>query len=188
MMEEYGLAYYQAGLEELDEYLQSAEMYWVSSAPPESGRPAPRLTLGGLLLARQRLDGQAQSPAEQARLLRLNQRLEAAQFRWRVAWGKKAGREYGARLTQWRNYLDEYRRSPDNQAAYYPMEVRWRVLLDLLGESGAEISPAEQALFDALEQIRQAVFIPGGFCWDEELAGAFPESRFAYLYGELRAG
>ena len=53
---EYDLRYIQAGLDSIEEYLLSDEVFWPLSAHPPEGAPEyPRLTLDGLLLSKARL-------------------------------------------------------------------------------------------------------------------------------------
>ena len=59
----YELGYLKAGIEILEDYLLSDDLYWAIGASPPPGEPAFRqLTLGGLLLSEQRLLGRQLSP------------------------------------------------------------------------------------------------------------------------------
>ena len=47
----YDFGYFQAGVELLDDYLLSPQIYWTLGARPPAREPVyPQLTLGGLLL------------------------------------------------------------------------------------------------------------------------------------------
>jgi hypothetical protein len=50
-------AYLEAGIPELEDYLLSDELYWPISA---RGHNLPRLTIGGLLLANDRLEARGE--------------------------------------------------------------------------------------------------------------------------------
>lgn len=184
---EYDLRYLEASLPELQAYLLSGELYWHLEVLPPPGEPAyPRLTLGNLLLSARRLSGLSLDSALSTRRLRLETRLESEQSRWRSAWSQKAAREFASRLRQWGSYLEEYRRQPENQAAYYPYEVRLRLLLALLAAASDAIPPAELELLEGLDALLRAALLPGEFTWEPELSASFPPELYWYLYGSLK--
>jgi hypothetical protein len=186
----YDLRYLEAGVDALEAYLLADNLYWQTgtSAPP--GEPQfPSLTLGGLLLARQRLDARQISSQldvkQQQQLLKLTEKMEHARSHWRVAWGQKALRSFQARLTQWRNYLTDYRAEPEIYAAQYPQEARVRLMLALLQPDAEEIKPAVLELLQSLDGMLHAALLPGAFVWEADLASGFPQEEFWYLYGKL---
>jgi hypothetical protein len=184
---EYDLRYLQAGAGQLEAYLLAGELYWpIGVNPPKGQPPYPQLTPGGLLLARQRLGAIAETPAQQAELTRLEQRLEALQAHWRMAWGKKASQDFHARLKLWRNFLEEYREKPSAHYDRYTYEVTRRVQLHLLAPEAVDLPLAETQALDGLDQLLRAVFRSGSFVWEERLAAGFPPAIFWYLYGRLR--
>jgi hypothetical protein len=97
------LSYFQAGMESLEAYLLSEELFW-----PLTG-DLPRLTIGGMLLAGKRLEVRA----EAGEWMSLSDSLDAVCMKWRSAWERKAGREIHARLDLWKNYLEELRQDFD---------------------------------------------------------------------------
>lgn len=173
-------AFFEAGVRDLSGYLLSDELFWPLPTPVS----LPRLTIGGLLLARARLRGWA-AGEDQASFLRRDAELEATRLRWRSAWERKAAREVGARFDLWRNYVEDYRAAPADQADAYPRQVRWRVMLQLLLAELPEAPPQAQALGD-LDRLLRRHFLPGAFVWEGELAPAFPADPYWYLYGTLR--
>lgn len=183
---EYDLRYLQAGASVLENYLLSGELFWpVGSRPPANEPAFPRLTLGGLLLARQRLSGRTLDKAQQAELTRIDQQLEVTRTRWKTAWGQKAGREFRSRLNLWRDFLEEYRQNPYGNSDRYSYEVRLRVMLHLLREGVDAIPSAEIELLAGLDQLLHALLAPGEFIWEAGLQDAFPHSTYWYLYGNL---
>ncbi|MCJ7433759.1 MAG: hypothetical protein MUO77_09765 [Anaerolineales bacterium] len=156
------LQYLDTGLSDLQDYLLSKELYW----PLSASASLPRLTLGGLLLARQRLGPRADSQAAQ---------IEAIRSKWRTAWDAKASREVRARSDLWTNYLQDYRESPESHVSEYAQQVRNRAMLALLGE--------ESNLFD--ESIK-GMFVSGDFIWESECAEFFSRDTFWFLYGKLK--
>jgi len=185
---EYDLRYLRAGIQELESYLLSGEIYQpLGISAPIGEKPYPQLTLGWLLLARLRARATAQSSAQKAELERLSQELEATRTRWRAAWEKKARAEFRARLNLWRDFLEEYRQDPEANYDRYGYEVGRRVLLQLLSGEIDELPEAEQEALSGLDLVLKAIFVPGEFIWDGELAASFPKTPYWYLYGRIKS-
>jgi hypothetical protein len=180
------LRFLAAGVDQLESYLLSNEIYWpIGARAPSVDPPFPPLTLGNLLLARGRLRASTTSPAQGAELNSLERQLEAIRQKWRTAWENKASAEFSARLTLWRNYMAEYRLSPGENHDRYAYEVSRRVLLALLSDEAQEIPAAEKELLLSLDAMLKGVFKAGPFVWDENLQPCFPEAAYWYLYGKL---
>jgi hypothetical protein len=183
---EYDLRYMQAGIELLEKYLMSGDIYWPIGIGAPNREPAyPQFTLGWLLLARRRAQYTARTPAQQAEFERLKGQLEGTRTRWRAAWGRKARAEFHARLTLWSNFLEEYRKEPAANYDRYPYEVGRRVLLQLLEDEADELPEAEIEMLAGLDLILRAVYSPGAFIWEAELSPGFPDGIFWYLYGSI---
>jgi hypothetical protein len=184
---EHDLGYLNATVDSLDRYLLSDDIYWNIRVPSPPGEPAyPQFTLGGVLLARARLAARRLSIEQAGLFSQLESRLEATRARWRVAWTKKANREFGARLRLWGDFLGEYRQNPESNFDRYPYEVNRRVMLHFLQAEADQITKPEQEMLAGLDQLLSAVLITGKFIWDPELQNGFPISTFPYLYGSLR--
>jgi len=156
------LQYLDASLSELQDYLLSKVLYWTLSASSS----LPPLTLGGLLLARQRLGPRADAQAAQ---------IESLRSKWRTAWDAKASHEVRARGDLWRNYLQDYRESPGSYVSEYAQQIRNRAMIVLLGEES-----------DPLDESVKSMFVAGDFVWESECAGYFPRDVFWFLYGKLK--
>jgi hypothetical protein len=156
------LQYLDAGLPELQDYLLSKVLYW----PLSASRSLPSLTLGGLLLARQRLGPRADSQAAQ---------IESLRSKWRTAWDAKASHEVRARSDLWKNYLQDYRESPESYVGEYAQQVRNRAMLALLGEES-----------DPSDEFVKSKFVFGDFIWENECAQNFPRDVFWFLFGKLK--
>ena len=156
------LRYLDASLRELQDYLLSKILYW----PLSASFSLPHLTLGGLLLAKQRLGSRADLQAAQ---------IEAFRSKWRTAWDSKVSHEVRARSDFWKNYLQDYRESPESYVSEYAQQVRNRAMLALLGE--------ETNLLD--ESIKD-MFVAGDFIWENECAGNFPREAYWFLFGKLK--
>jgi len=175
-------SFFEAGVDQLENYLLSPELYW-----PLSGKSdQPRLTIGALLLADRRLQGSENSPEGKLELVRLRMRLQALQAKWRSAWENKSIQEFRSRFQVWKDYLDEYRDTPDPNAADYPQRVRGRAILQLLGYDLPKPPVESLALKDLDHYLREAL-LPGTFCWEPQLVVAFPGDEYWFLYGKLKA-
>ena len=157
-------AYFEAGLDILQPYLLSKELYYPISAHTAD---LTQLTLGGLLLTGARL---GLNPGPGA----LDPRLESIRLSWRSAWEAKARREVQARSEQWKEYLLEAQNDRRGMARLYPQNVRHRVIIALLGEAS-----------DLMDNYLHRALTPGAFVWDGSLQGNFPQDQFWFLYGHL---
>jgi hypothetical protein len=181
------LQFLQYGAEELKNYLLAKDLFWpVLIRPIKKSRAYPKLTLGNLLLALQRLEalsvGRKLTPEEQTHYIQLKRELEAIQNRWLVAWEGKAAHEYRSRYQQWAQVLNEIYQDREKQAPYYSADVRLRVLLALLeNHAPADEKPDIQPLDTTL----RAIFDPGVFVWDQELQPGFATEVFWFLYGGI---
>jgi len=159
--------YYETGIDEVEQYLLSKELYWSLNAHTTD---LTKLTLGGLLLVRARLRG-----ARTGGLEFFDQRLDAVRSNWRSAWDDKARREIHARSGLWHDYLNEYRRDAQGASRLYPQDVRNRAILALLDETS-----------DSMDIFLQSVLLPGAFVWDAAVQDGFPQREFWFLYGTLK--
>lgn len=183
---EYDLRYVQAGLEVLEDYLLSDEVFWpLSVNPPAGGPDYPRLTLGGLLLSRARLTAYPKSPPQKEQVDQLISKLELIRSKWRVAWEKKATHSFNVRLRMWRDFIEEFQNSPQENADRYLYEVRLRTMLKLLKTEGGGQQQPEVDLLSGLDGYLKSVLVTGAFIWEPELQTEFPANEYWYLYGYL---
>lgn len=167
-------AFFEAGLQQLEAYLLSKELYWPSSVHTTD---FTQVTLGAMLLVRERLKGW-RTPG----LAEPSAQMDAIRSKWRSAWDAKASREVRARSELWKNYLVEARHASAESARQYPYQARLRVILSLLLEDLRE-SPSGALM--ALDAELRRVFQSGAFVWDASLAWNFPLDSFWFLYGTL---
>lgn len=164
------LRFLRAAVPQLKDYLLSNEIFWNLGFDPQ-------LTLGNLLLVE--LEAKASgdlSPAGQ----QLFSEIAAHKKEWRNAWEKKAEREFGSRLRQWSNYIAELSEKPSRHAGAYKSEVRVRVLLELLADEAPDLR-SQLAAFDSK---LKALTTAGNFVWDEDAKGAFPKSKYWFLWAK----
>ncbi|HJS28426.1 MAG TPA: hypothetical protein VJ768_02310 [Anaerolineales bacterium] len=183
---EYDLAYLAACTPDLEEYVLSPVLFWPVNSRPPAGSPGfPRLTLGGLLLARRRLSAQKDGGFRDSALVNADGEIGRVREKWESNWARKAATELPARLKQWENYLKEYMEDPGSRAAEFPTNVQLRVILDLLfPEAGEGALPYEEVL-SGLDRTLRTRLVEGDFCWVKELESGFPKTKFWYLYGSL---
>jgi hypothetical protein len=168
----------------IGDFILAKDVFWALNARMPAGQPAlPQLSIGGLLLVKARLEASGAALPEDALAA-----LGLAQARWRVAWEQKSLREFHTRLVMWSDFLDEYRRKPEEHAPRYGYEVTRRLMMELLaGEAGhSAIPPAEQDLWSGLDHMLKASLQPGEFIWGAALQRGFPAGVYWYLYGRLK--
>jgi len=170
-------AFLEACIPELGDYLLSSELYWPVTA---RGFSLPRLTIGGILLTKTRLE------ARRERIETLVAQLEAIRSKWRVAWETKASREVQARMRLWGNYLTDYRHNSEGHADAYPHEVRYRVMLQLL-IADLPSPPPEREELTQLDNMLRANLSASDFIWETNLQAGFPREVYWYLYGKLKS-
>ena len=184
---EYNLKYFIAGVDSLEEYLFSKELYWQLGIEPSRGDPPfPALTLGNLLLSRKKSLSFLLQGAEQVQFDSSDHKLEYIHAKWRSAWEKKTEQEIRSRLKLWQAFLDDYLNDPAANSDRYPYEVRNRVIISLLANDIGFMSPFEREILEGLDKTLITIFIPDEFVWEMDLVGAFPKDDFRYLYGKLR--
>lgn len=169
-------------VDELKDYLLSDVLFWQMQA----GSRFPKLSLGRLLLARERLRGVAPqlTPTQRADLLQAEQRLDHVLSQWQVAAERHAERELRSRANLWQRYWEECGENPAACADAYRQEVTQRTIAALLLRAFPRLEDTNEArLLTALDAAVRPRLRDTGFVWDEELKTAFPHDGFWYLYG-----
>ncbi|KPL07608.1 hypothetical protein AMJ86_03800 [bacterium SM23_57] len=181
---EFDLGYLKAGIQEIEPYLLSKNLFWTLSTHPAPGSLTyPRLTLGGLLLSVARLKARILPRSHTFEFRSLEKNLDHWRRSWRTFWERKASQEMTSRLRQWELYLDEILLKPDVHIPYYGSEVRVRVVIELLTP---EISPQNDDILPKIQQLDgflKSIIVPGEFIWENELAMGFNQTDYWYLWG-----
>jgi hypothetical protein len=176
------LAWFSAALEELPDFLRSADVFRPLHPPPHD-KPQD-LSLGGVLLAVDAIEAVDDELTQASR-----KKWETANRNWRevsarhaAAIERKASAELPQRLNLWRAYLQDLEERPRG-AGHYAVEVRHRVIIERLMEvlGGGAGSKASQAARS--DDLLRPMFRPGSFIWPPELKRVYPERPFWYLYG-----
>ena len=137
------------------------------------------------MLARAIVSGASLREEQRARFQHVTLKFDVLHTRWRVAWERKCQRSFRVRLTMWRNYLEEYRERPAENADRYAYEVRKRVMLHFLQQGSSSLDEAEIGLLTALDTVLRQDLMPGSIIWGDEFAASFTKSEYWYLYGAL---
>jgi hypothetical protein len=181
--------YLKAGLQELESYLLSNQLFWTVNASPPLGEPGyPKFTLGGFLFFDLCASTLAKTSSQDAAMHSIDADINSCRTRWQVAWERKASWEFGSRLRQWGNVLKEIRLDPEEHLDYYRYEVRWRVLIQLLLSEIRELETAQQEQLDGQDLLLRSLFKPGNFIWEPRLAPGFPSDPYWFLWGQPRKG
>jgi hypothetical protein len=176
------LLFLHEALPDLQEYILSSEIYW-RLAVGSSRNKLPQLTIGNLALSLARLEAAAQTGEMKAEFDQLKQQIQQLRSAWLANWRVKGGREFGARLNLWQQYMHELRGDPSGQWVFYSTEVRKRAILTLLNVGDhADISGTQNDQLAMLDQILRGLTQPGPFVWEKELSDGFPEDTFWFLY------
>ena len=166
---------------ELADYLLSDVLYWQMAGSSDF----PKLSLGMLLLTRARLSAAELGAGQQAELAKVLAEIDSTLDQWRSTAERKADQELHSRATLWQRYWDECRADPHSCAGSYPHEVTNRVIAQLLLKAFPNLSKSPNAL--ALRPVDSAVRgrLQGEQPVWPDLAPAFPQAEFPYLYGQL---
>jgi hypothetical protein len=180
----YDFSYLTTGIEEIESFLLSKNLFWPIRSVPPYGEPAyPRLTIGGLLLSSNRLRARDLDLSQKMILNSLEMKIDNYRTSWRSTWEMKAQREFQSRYRQWHHYVNELLLNPEANIPYYGSEVRVRVLIELLLP---EIGSPENHYFNQLtrlDSLLKLIFAMGTFIWDEEISSGFDEDQYWYLWG-----
>ena len=176
------LQFVQEGAADLEAYLLSDILYWQLHAP--AGRQM--FTLGGMLLGLMQIKALVEASGEAEDLISLQVIIDKVKLEHRSAWEKKACQETAARIRLWKTYLDDYRQNPDDMAAYFPREIKWRVIIQLLQKEIPK--PIEQLdLLTLLDTMVKSNWLPGDFIWEPYLVHSMPAGEYWFLYGRLKS-
>jgi hypothetical protein len=176
--------YLKTAADDLESFILAPQDSWPIAGTDRRGGPRDtgRLTIGYLMLARQRLKALPQDDPRQDALREANERIDQVRTRWRANWGRKAEKEFNKRLNLWNNYVNDLLDDTGRQLSGYPEASRWRVMLKFLKDEAARIDPAGIAAVNGLDRRLRTVGRDGPFVWEPEIEPAFPQEDYWYLY------
>ena len=187
---DYNLDLFEAMLDEIEEFLLSADIFWPLAKHSKPDLPPyPRLSTGGLLMTEDESRAQEveMNPDQEARHAKLERHWDSTLHKWRSALGRKSEREMGMRLNLWRAYLSDLE---DGSASHfdYHREVRNRVQftrLQTIATRGSKTLTMVKTI-RSLDARLQNLTISDEFIWDDRLREIYPEGNFGFLYRQPR--
>lgn len=181
------LAIFESMVADFEPYLSSEATHWTLAEPD-----MPGLTIGGLLMRRQRLGALQDSmpPEAQERYRSADARLRSMLQSNVVRFEVRTHQELHARVSEWVNYLRRLQRSGHIAPDYYERVADTRVVIAAmmrqLHEAPYQLDLNVEQEVEILDRNLQRRWVKGGFIWDEAWQAAYPQSEFWYLYGSPR--
>lgn len=179
------LAVLEAFAAELEEYIIKDELYRTVRVHLPSGDQMIQMSGGDLLTRIFRLQAEADrlTPEQQARFDAARSSAEKTIYSLRTRFHQRLLREIKARLDSLNWFLDECAAEPARCRGEYPFEIRNRQRIDaILQEVGSDLPPDLKSQINRVDERIRMIVRPGNFAWDARLEGAFPRTRFWYLY------
>lgn len=177
----------------LDDYLASDATHW-DMVITMGLRDLPPMSLGGILMRRQRLMVTRNLLDDQAwaRLSAAVDRFDATILENVVRFEQRAGMELQARMREWTHYLNDLNSRTAADPEYYRTHVDTRVVI---GELAKKLSERPFVLADhvpgdivALDRHLSLIWLSGHFIWPDVWKPAYPGEEYWYLYGHPIAG
>ncbi|TET98875.1 MAG: hypothetical protein E3J30_05805 [Anaerolineales bacterium] len=187
---DYTLDLFEAMLDEIEEFLLSADIFWpLAKRSKPDLPPYPRLSTGGLLMTRdESLAQEAEmNPSQKVRHANLQHQWDLILHKWRSALGRKSEREMGMRLNLWRAYLSDLEEGSASHFDYH-REARNRVQFTRL----QTIATGSSKTLKMVKTIRSLdarlinLTTSSKFIWDDRLREIYPEGNFGFLYRQPR--
>ncbi len=187
---EYNLDLFEAMLDEIEDFLLSADIFWpLDKRSKPDLPPYPRLSTGGLLMTQdESLAQEAEmNPGQKVQHAKLRRQWDMTLHKWRSALGRKSEREMGMRLNLWRAYLSDLEEGSASHFDYH-REVRNRVQFARLQTIASESSKTLKMVktIRSLDALLLNLTIASEFIWDDRLREIYPEGNFGVLYRQPR--
>lgn len=181
------LKFIESASQSLSDYILSELLYWPMDDEPASlGISASRTTLGLLYLVIEHIRRKHLNADQAERFAIALAEIEKTRRKWKVAWEKKVVDEFKSRARQWYNFLKEYSLKGNEFKSRYRVEVRNRVILQLLL---LDLPLKETSLVQSLHRMDESLkgmLAEGNFIWSEDLQSVFPEEKFWFLYRKIK--
>ncbi|MEE8120350.1 MAG: hypothetical protein V3T55_02400 [Anaerolineales bacterium] len=187
---EYTLNLFEAMLDEIEEFLLAADIFWpLAKRSKPDLPPFPRLSIGGLLMTQDESMAQEaeMSPDQKVRHAKLQRHWDLTLHKWRSALGHKSEREMGMRLNLWRAYLTDLEEGSASHFDYHH-EARNRVQFSRLQTivTGSSKTLKMVKTIRSLDARLLNLTISSEFIWDDHLRATYPEGDFGFLYRQPR--
>jgi hypothetical protein len=181
------LKFIESASQSLSDYILSEILYWpMDDTPASLGKSASWTTLGLLFLVIEHIRRKPLNADQAERFAIAQTEIEKVHKKWKVAWEKKVVDEFKSRARQWYNFLKEYNSDVNDFKARYRVEVRNRVILQLLL---LDLPLNETGLVQSLhlmDESLKGMLAEGDFIWSADLQSVFPEEKFWFLYRTIK--
>lgn len=172
-----------AMLSNLKPYLYGEELF------AETGRGMPKLTVGGILLRLEWLQGVAESldSNTQAKIATANTDFEHLRYEWQTHYEEKILRELRSRLNALQWFLDDCGSNPNSCKGNWATEAEKRTIIAALLREAKRLKvlpDGVQAEVSNLDGGLRKHHQKGDFIWDERLQTSYPRDEFWWLYAE----
>ena len=168
-----------AAAKELKTYLLSETLYWMITLPGEQAS----LTPGQLLLATKRLEYAGLPVDKSNQLVQALAQWQAVRQQWLSAWRRKAEKELEERFKRFELNLAEWQEMAGRQDATIYNLLRERALIEVLVQDlQADMHENILAGLKRDDEWLASLTTDAPFIWEPQIAEAFPETTFWFLY------
>lgn len=175
-----------------ENYLKSGEVYGSVGGGFFGFGQMPSLTAGSLAMRLRRLEVlRAQlDDGQRARLDAATRQHEAICAEWTVHYERKLLREANSRLDTMRYYFSEIGSGQDPVSAYKPEQLRRTIVQEILivmNKRNMESADLNTKVHYTDDRLQGVAVERTAFQWAAQLAPAYPEKDFWWLYRQPRA-
>lgn len=175
----------EAMADELEAYIVANELYRTLSLRTVEGNQTLQMTGADLLTRLYRLHGEHNllTPADQARLDAVQNRVDNTIYSLRTRFLERLQREIKARLDSLKWFLDDCLADRQRCRVEFPFEMRNRQRIEeALKMMSYQLPEAQQNFLRQIDARIRQVALPGEFLWDERWKAIFPPQPYWYLY------
>jgi hypothetical protein len=167
-----------AAVNELQDYLLSADLYWPIAGMGTVGKLS--LTPGALLISLKRINSLTMASSRREEFASMTSRVVEIRKRWRSNWLEKAEKDYSVRLNLWKKFLLDLSQDLPAHSNDYPHQVNLRTMIYLLGRDLGTADHDED--LQDLDQKLRSISQPGPFVWESDLESGFSAKEYWFLF------
>lgn len=148
----------------------------------------PKLTLGGLLMRRYRLQSLEDklSSGQRQRFHSNNEAFARLRYEWLTHFHEKLLKEFESRVNAIQWYLDDCAKDRKSCDPNWPNEAEKRTIVHHVVEAAKEDNIMTEALngkLTAIDARLRGLAVGKKFLWDDDLRSIYPVETFWWLYG-----
>lgn len=149
----------------------------------------PKLTVGGILLRLNRLQGlwDHLSSEQQSELHAAREQFEKMRYEWQSHYQDKILREIRSRINSMKWFLDDCANNPGTCEGGWPNEAEKRTMIAYLAQEAERLNLLGNDLraeIAALDSRLRGYHRSGAFLWDARLQETYPRDQFWWLYSQ----